>query len=125
MLRTTFTTALLLATAAAAVAAEGNGEDAVEGRIRETRVVDGKRYATVSVGTDDGITRGKRLSVFGGRTGREFLGTVEISNAEPGEAVGRVSGPRAGEVRENDRVRAQDSVTSPPRIVPAIGASGG
>ena len=119
MLRTTFTTALLLAAAAVAGAAEGKAEDVADGRIRETRVVRGNRYATVSIGTDHGIRRGMRLRIFGGRTGREVLGTVEITNTEPEESVGRVSGPRAADVRENDRVRAEERVPSPPRIVPA------
>jgi hypothetical protein len=48
-----------------------------------------------------------RLSVFGGPTGRELLGTVEITHVDPEESVGRVSGPRAAEVRQDDRVRPQ------------------
>ena len=107
-----YATIVLLATAAAtgaAVRTQGprlNSGAPVEGTIQETRVVDGIVYATVSVGSDDGIARGTRLRVFGGRTGREFLGTVEVTNVEPEECVGRVAGPRAVEVRKDDRVRS-------------------
>ena len=96
----------------------------VEGTIREMRVVAGVVYATVSVGTDDGIRRGARFRVYGGPTRREVLGTVVITNAEPEEAVGRVVGPRAAEVRAKDNVRSHERVTSPPPFVPVSGRSG-
>jgi hypothetical protein len=107
MLRTILATISLLAPAAIAAAANGNEGDPVEGRVRETRVVDGVRYASVSSGSDHGVTRGMRLSVFGGKTGRELLGTIEVTAVEPGECIGRLSGDRAAEVRENDRVRPE------------------
>ena len=55
----------------------------IEGTIREMRVVAGVVYVTVSIGTDDGIGGRTRLRVYGGPTGREILGTVVITNAEP------------------------------------------
>ena len=112
---TPFATIVLMTAAALAVAAEDGGPQRrranagapVEGEIRETRVVDGVVYASVTVGADDGVSRRTKLHVFGGRTGRELLGTIEITAVEPEEAVGRVTGPWAAEVREKDRVRSQ------------------
>ena len=98
--------------------------DPIEGTIRETRVVARVVYVTVSVGTDDGIRRGTRLRVCGGRSGREMLGTVVITNAEPEEAIGRVVGPRAAEVRPDDQVRVEERVTSPPPFIPVSVRSG-
>ena len=96
----------------------------VEGTIRETRVVEGVVYVSVSVGTDDGVSRGTRLRVYGGRSGREILGTVVITNVEPEEAIGRVTGARAAEVRAKDNVRSEERVASPPLIVPVSVRSG-
>ena len=111
-------------TAAIAPAAQAVREP-IEGTIRETRVIGGVVYVSVSVGTDDGISRGTRLSVYGGRAGREIVGTVVITNVEPEEAIGRVTGPRADEVRSNDSVRSEERVASPPPpFVPVSGRSG-
>ena len=104
-------------------AAPGNGQSPIDGKICHTRVVDGVRYATVTVGSDDGVTRGTKLRVYGGRTGRDVLGTVDITVVEPEEAMDRVTGPRAADVRENDRVRSEEKVASPPLIVPAMAPS--
>ena len=87
------------------------------------RVVAGVVYVTVSIGTDDGIGGRTRLRVYGGPTGREILGTVVITNAEPEEAIGRVVGPRAAEVRSEDTVRSEERVASPPPFVPVSGRS--
>jgi hypothetical protein len=109
-----------IAASPASHAARTNEPDAIDGKIRETRVIGGVRYATVTVGSDDGVTRGTKLCVYGGRTGRDVLGTVEITVVEPEEAMGRVTGPKVADVRENDRVRSEEKAPSPPpRIVPA------
>ena len=96
-------------------AARGDEAKAVEGKVRETRVVAGVVYATVSLGSDDEIRRGTRLRVVGGKDGREFLATIEITNVEPEEAVGRVTGPKAAEVRKDDQVRTEEK-PAPPRV---------
>jgi hypothetical protein len=93
-----------------------NAAEPIEGHVRSTRVVDGVVYVTVSVGSEDAVTRRTTLLVYGGRAGREVLGTIVITTVDLEESVGRVTGPRAAEVREGNRVRSQDTATSPPRI---------
>ena len=90
--------------AGAGVAGGGDGgvPDRVEGVITETRKVGGKNYAVISLGSDDGVRRHTRLMVIG-RDG-QFLGYVTVTNVEPEEAVGVLSGRRADEIRRNDRV---------------------
>ena len=152
MLQATFATILLLTTAAIAEAAGGgdrvpgpkheaspagfnreadsggrraNAADPIEGTVRETRVVNGVVYVSLSVGSDEGITRGMRLRVYGGRASQEVLGTVEVTAVDPEESIGRVKGPRAAEVREDDRVSSRERVASPPRTAAATGPSAG
>ena len=102
-----------IATLIAPGAARGDEAKAVEGKIRETRVVAGVVYATVSLGSDDEIRRGTRLRVYGGKDGREVLATLEITNVEPEEAVGPLTGPRAAEVRKDDQVRTEEKPAPP------------
>jgi len=76
----------------------------VNGVVREKRVIAGVPYATISVGSADAIQRGMRLRVLGGRGGQEFLGYVDVTNVEPDEAIGRLTGPRVNEVTVNSQV---------------------
>ena len=79
----------------------------VNGVVREKRVIAGVPYATISIGSADAITRGMRLRVLGGRNGQEFLGYVDVTNVEPDEAIGRLTGPRVNEVTVNSQVVSQ------------------
>lgn len=79
----------------------------VNGVVRETRKIAGVPYATISIGSADAVTRGMRLRVLGGRGGQEFLGYVDVTQVEPDEAIGRLTGPRIGEVRANSQVVSQ------------------
>ena len=92
--------------AAAEAGAAGDGHAAVpervEGVVTETRKVGGRNYATISLGSDDGVRRHTRLMVIG-RDG-QFLGYVTVTNVEPEEAIGVLRGRRADETRPNDRV---------------------
>ena len=76
----------------------------VNGVVREKRVIAGVPYATISIGSADAVTRGMRLRVLGGRNGQEFLGYVDVTQVEPDEAIGRLSGPRVNEVTTNSQV---------------------
>ena len=76
----------------------------VNGVVREKRVIAGVPYATISIGSADAVTRGMRLRVLGGRNGQEFLGYVDVTQVEPDEAIGRLSGPRINEVTVNNQV---------------------
>lgn len=79
----------------------------VNGVVREKRVIAGVPYATISIGSADAVTRGMRLRVLGGRNGQEFLGYVEVTNVQPDEAIGRLTGPRINEVTVNNQVVSQ------------------
>lgn len=79
----------------------------VNGVVREKRVIAGVPYATISIGSADAVSRGMRLRVLGGRNGQEFLGYVDVTNVEPDEAIGRLTGPRIGEVKVDSQVVSQ------------------
>lgn len=79
----------------------------VNGVVREKRVIAGVPYATISIGSADAVSRGMRLRVLGGRNGQEFLGYVDVTNVEPDEAIGRLTGPRIDEVRVDSQVVSQ------------------
>lgn len=79
----------------------------VNGVVREKRVIAGVPYATISIGSADAVTRGMRLRILGGRGGQEFLGYVDVTNVEPNEAIGRLTGPRINEVTVNNQVVSQ------------------
>lgn len=79
----------------------------VNGVVREKRIIAGVPYATISIGSADAVSRGMRLRVLGGRNGQEFLGYVDVTNVEPDEAIGRLTGPRIGEVTVDSQVVSQ------------------
>ena len=76
----------------------------VNGVVREKRVIAGRPYATISIGSADAVAKGMRLRVLGGRGGQEFLGYVDVTQVEPDEAIGVLSGPRVNEVTVNSQV---------------------
>ena len=76
----------------------------VNGVVREKRVIAGRPYATISIGSADAVAKGMRLRVLGGRGGQEFLGYVDVTQVEPDEAIGVLSGPRINEVTTNSQV---------------------
>ena len=76
----------------------------VNGVVREKRVIAGRPYATISIGSADAVAKGMRLRVLGGRGWQEFLGYVDVTQVEPDEAIGVLSGPRINEVTVNSQV---------------------
>jgi hypothetical protein len=79
-----------------------SGRGGIEGVVGETRRVAGRDYAIVSVGTDDGVRRDMRLAILNPRG--ELLGSLTVTNVDPEESIGVLSGPRVNEIRPNDRV---------------------
>ena len=79
----------------------------VNGVVREKRMIAGVPYATISIGSADAVQKGMRLKVLGGRGGQDFLGYVDVTNVQPEEAIGRLSGPRINEVTANSPVVSQ------------------
>ncbi|HEY1381132.1 MAG TPA: hypothetical protein VGF55_30310 [Gemmataceae bacterium] len=86
---------------AGAAAAAARAED-----LRGTVVrVDGD-LATITPGSDAGVTVGTELQVYHLTPRPEFLGKLTILNVTPTQAVGRLSGPRARQVKQGDEVAA-------------------
>jgi hypothetical protein len=81
------------------------GRGGIEGVVEETRRVAGRDYATISVGSEDGVRKNMRLAVLGPRG--ELLGSVTVAAVDPEEALGVLSGPRVNDIRPNDRVTTQ------------------
>ena len=83
-----------------------SGMPAINGVIRARQNIAGREYATISVGSADGVTRGMEFKVVDRTTGN-FLGTLIVDTVEPNEAVGRLEGPRVAEIRPGVEVRTQ------------------
>jgi hypothetical protein len=74
----------------------------IEGVIRERRVIAGQPYATISIGSNDAVTKGARFNVLG--SNGQWLGYVTVTTVQPEEAFGKLEGPGINQIRENDRV---------------------
>ena len=88
------------------LAVNRSGLPAINGVIRDVRKIANIDYATISVGTADGVTRGMEFKVIDRQTG-DFLGTVVVDSVEPNEAVGRLAGPKMSTIRPGVEVRTQ------------------
>jgi len=62
------------------------------GRISDVRVQAGVRYATITIGSSDNVTKGMRFWVVDGHG--EFYGTLMVENVQPTEAFGTLDGPK-------------------------------
>ena len=90
-----------------AAAAPRTTNVAINGVIRATQTIGGLKYATISVGSADAVRRGMQFRVLGGPDNTQFLGYVTVTTVEPHEAVGRLEGPRVGEINAEDEVRTR------------------
>ena len=79
---------------------------AINGVIRDVRTIAGSPYATISVGTADGVQRGMEFKILD-RAGGNFLGTLIVDSVEPNEATGRLQGPGLAQVKPGVEVRTQ------------------
>jgi hypothetical protein len=61
----------------------------INGVVRSVEVLGGKKYATISVGSADNVTKGMRFNVV---KGGEFLGYLTVDGVQPNEAYGQVEG---------------------------------
>jgi hypothetical protein len=78
----------------------------VEGIILETDAKTG--LVTISIGTDHGINPGNTLEVFRIKPEPKYLGTIKIVDAQPHQAVGRLTAkPRYGELQKGDIVASK------------------
>ena len=83
-----------------------SGLPAINGVIREVRPIAGQQYATVSVGSADGVQKGMEFKVVDRASGG-FLGTLTIDTVEPNEAIGRLFGPNVAAIKAGVEVRTQ------------------
>ena len=87
-------------------AANASGSPAINGVVREVRPIAGNQYATISVGSADGVQSGMEFKVID-RASQNFLGTLTIVSVEPNEATGRLVGPNVAAIRPGVEVRTQ------------------
>lgn len=78
----------------------------INGVIRDVRAIAGQQYATISVGSADGVAPGVQFKVLDRQNGN-FLGTLVVDSVEPNEATGRLSGPNVAAIRPGVEVRTQ------------------
>ncbi|CAN5411627.1 hypothetical protein BH09PLA1_BH09PLA1_36550 [soil metagenome] len=83
------------------------GAPAINGVIRDRRTIAGVPYASISVGSNDGVTRGMLFKVVDRATGN-FLGELTVDSVEPTESTGRLSsGPRLNDIKPGVEVKTQ------------------
>ena len=78
----------------------------INGIVRDTRVINGIPYATISVGSTDNVQKGMEFNIIDRQKGM-FLGKMTIDSVEPHEATGRLEGPRVDDVKAGIEVRTQ------------------
>jgi hypothetical protein len=76
----------------------------VEGVIREVRPIAGVPYATISVGSNDGVRRGMEFRVVNPQSG-DFLGMLTVESVQMNEATGRLAGPKVNQIQSGNAVR--------------------
>lgn len=81
----------------------------INGVIRGVQNISGNEYATISVGSADGVSKGMQFNVINRDKG-EWLGTLTVDKVDQNQAVGRLSlkGAVLGEIQPNrTEVRTQ------------------
>jgi hypothetical protein len=61
----------------------------INGVVRSVDIIGGKKYATISVGSADNVTKGMKFSVI---SKDDFLGFLTVESVEPNAAIGQVEG---------------------------------
>lgn len=78
---------------------------AIVGEVRGRRVINGVPFATINLGSSEGVTRDMTFYVID-RQGN-FLGTLVIVSVTPDDATGRLQGERINEIASGNQVRTQ------------------
>ena len=78
----------------------------INGIVTNTEVIGGVRYATISLGSSDNVSKGMKFYVVNRGTG-EFLGTLIVDNVQPNEAIGQLDGPKTQQVQKGTEVKTQ------------------
>lgn len=71
-------------------AGTGAGAPAVNGIIRSRRNIAGKDYATISIGSQDLVTKGMQFKIIDANSGM-FLGLLEVEVVDQNEAMGQIT----------------------------------
>ncbi len=82
------------------------GAPAINGVIRARRAINRIPYASISVGSNDGVTKGMEFKVVNRDTG-DFLGILTVDSVEATESTGRLAGPRLGDIKPGVDVHTQ------------------
>ncbi len=78
----------------------------INGVVKDRMNIEGREYATISVGSADSVRPGMEFRVID-RDNGIFLGLLRVDSVEANEATGRLEGPRVAEVRAGHEVRTQ------------------
>ena len=70
-------------------AGTGAGAPAVNGVIRSRRNIAGKEYATISIGSQDYVTKGMQFKIIDAQSGT-FLGLLSVEVVDQNEAMGQI-----------------------------------
>jgi len=92
--------------AAVATAGHGAGAPKINGVIRDVRMIAGRSYGTISVGSADAVIKGMEFKIVD-RTSGNFLGILTVQSVEPNEATGQITGPNVAAVKPGVEVRTQ------------------
>jgi hypothetical protein len=82
------------------------GAPPINGVIKAIRPIAGIPYATISVGSADGVAKGMEFKIVNRESG-EFLGVLTVDSVELNEATGRLSGPKVAQIRAGSEVKTQ------------------
>lgn len=88
------------------MAVNRSGLPAISGTVRDVRNIAGVDYATISVGSADGVQQGMEFKVVNSSTG-DFLGTITINTVDPNESTGRLAGPNVAAIKPGVEVKTQ------------------
>jgi hypothetical protein len=82
----------------AAAAIRGPSAPSITGVIRAVKTIGGIKYATIGVGSADGVVKGLEFKVINRDSG-DFLGILTVDTVELNESGGRLTGPRVDDIR--------------------------
>jgi uncharacterized phage infection (PIP) family protein YhgE len=87
-------------------ASSSAGAPAINGVIRARKNIAGVEYASISVGANDGVTKGMEFKIVDRNAGN-FLGILTVDSVEPTAATARITRPRIKDVKPGIEVRTQ------------------
>jgi uncharacterized protein (DUF3084 family) len=84
------------------------GAPAINGVIRNVRPIAGIPYATISVGSADGVAKGMEFKIVDRDSG-QFMGLLTVDSVELNEATGRLTGEpqKVAQIRQGAEVKTQ------------------